>query len=91
MNDTVIWTPTAEQDLAAIWMAAGSARDAVRSASNTIDALLGRAPDTRGESRSGTVRLLFVPPLGADFDVQVDDRIVYVLTVWRTDQGRTRG
>ena len=40
------------------------------------------AGQTRGESRSNTLRIMFVPPLGVDFDVQEDDRIVYVLTVW---------
>ncbi len=81
MKYTVLWTPTAEQDLAAVWLNAVD-RDAVNSAANTIDAMLHRDPDTRGESRAGTVRILFVPPLGVDFDVQADDRIVYVLSAW---------
>jgi plasmid stabilization system protein ParE len=78
---TVVWTPTAEQDLAAIWLAAPD-RDAVNSAANTIDAMLGRDPETRGEPRTGTLRVLFVPPLGIDFDVKADDRMVYVLAAW---------
>jgi hypothetical protein len=78
---TVIWTPAAENDLAAIWLIAPD-RDAVNSAVNTIDYLLRRDPETKGESRSGNVRILFVPPLGIDFEVLVDDRIVYVLTAW---------
>ena len=81
MRYTVVWTPTAEQDLASVWLTAPD-REAVNSAANTIDHLLGRDPETRGESRAGTSRILFVPPLGVDFDVQADDRIVYVLTVW---------
>jgi plasmid stabilization system protein ParE len=78
---TVVWTPTAEDDLAAIWLGAPD-RDTVNSAADTIDALLRRDPETRGESRAGTLRILFVPPLGVDFDVQMDDRMVYVLAAW---------
>jgi hypothetical protein len=83
MRHTVIWTPTAEDDLAALWIAATD-RQAVTVAADTIDALLRTDPTTRGESRFDTVRMLRVPPLGVDFEVVDDDRIVYVLSVWRT-------
>jgi hypothetical protein len=33
---TVLWTPTAEQELASIWLGAGD-RNAVTSAAHTID------------------------------------------------------
>jgi hypothetical protein len=78
---TVLYRPSAEQHLAAVWMAAPD-RDAVRSAANTIDDLLSEDPDQRGESRYENVRILFVPPLGVDFEVNEQDRIVYVLSVW---------
>jgi hypothetical protein len=78
---TVVWTTAGEQDLAALWLTAPD-RAAVSSAANTIDALLANDPDQRGESRYDTVRILFVPPLGVDFDVQEPDRIVYVLSAW---------
>jgi len=39
-------------------------------------------PETRGESRHDTVRVLLVPPLGVHFDVVAADRTVYVLAVW---------
>jgi hypothetical protein len=81
MNYTVVWTPTAEQDLAAIWLSAED-RNAINSASSTIDSLLSRDAQSMGESRYDSVRVMFVPPLGVDFDVNEDDSIVYVLTVW---------
>jgi plasmid stabilization system protein ParE len=86
---TVLWTPTAEQELASIWLDAED-RNAVTSAAHTIDALLRADPHTRGESRHDAVRVLFVPPLGVDFDVVEADRIVYVLTVWSFGKRETR-
>jgi hypothetical protein len=78
---TVVWTPAAEEDLAALWLTAPD-RTAVTSAANTIDVVLANDPDQQGESRYDTVRELFVPPLGVDFDVQEPDRMVYVLSAW---------
>jgi plasmid stabilization system protein ParE len=88
MKYTVVWTPTAEQDLAAIWMKAGN-RDAVTGASSTIDALLERDPVSQGKSRYDTVRVMFEPPLGVDFDVSEDDRLVYVLAVWYIEKSKS--
>ena len=83
MKYTVVWTPSAEEDLAAIWIGAPDRR-AVTTASNAIDALLRTRPQTCGEPRFDTLRILVLPPLGVDFDVVEADRIVYVLTVWHT-------
>ncbi len=85
MRFTVSWTPTAQQDLAAVWMATTD-RNAVTSAANTIDALLAADPESRGDLRFDTVRTLAVPPLGVDFEVVEEDRIVYVLSAWDTTE-----
>jgi hypothetical protein len=79
---TVLWTPRAEDDLASIWLDAAQ-RPAISAAANKIDTLLSRDPNEQGRPRFDTVRELVVPPLGVDFDVPEDDRIVYVLGVWR--------
>ena len=34
-------------------------------------------------SRGGSLRVLFSGPLGADYEIYEDDRIVQVLIVWR--------
>jgi hypothetical protein len=83
MRFNVSWTPTAEQDLAAVWMDADD-RNAITSAAHTIDGLLAVDPESRGEVRFDTVRTLSVPPLGVDFEVVEPDRIVYVLSAWDT-------
>ena len=80
MRYTVIWRPSAEADLAAIWTEARD-RQTVSRAANQIDTLLRSAPTTSGESRSGDTRILVVPPLAVHFDVVADDRKVYVLTL----------
>jgi len=81
MMYTVLWTPAAEQELAALWLAAGD-RGAVTSAANSIDQLLKQDPEVRGILCFDTVRTLVVPPLGADFEIVDADRVVYVLSVW---------
>lgn len=81
MRYTVLWVPSAERDLAAIWTTSEE-RGSVASAANTIDALLREDATSRGEACFDTVRTLIVPPLGVDFEVQEDDRIVRVLAVW---------
>ena len=85
MNFTVLWRPVAEQRLAAIW-ASASDRNAVTRAVHAIDEALGIDPEQVGESRADDVRILFEEPLGAVFTVSPDDRMVYVLSVWRTGQ-----
>jgi hypothetical protein len=79
---TVAYKPSAEQELARLWNDAPD-RAAVTDAANQIDALLKVDPLTQGESRSGTTRILFVPPLAVLFEVSEDDRYVDVLQVWR--------
>jgi hypothetical protein len=86
MRFTVSWTPTAQQNLAAVWMAADD-KAAITSAANTIDVLLAADPESRGELRFDTVRSLAVPPLGVDYEIVEADRIVYVLTAWDTTKG----
>jgi hypothetical protein len=88
MKYNVIWTQPAEQELAALWMAAPE-RSAVTAASSEIDRLLQTDPDRCGEVCFDTVRTLNVPPLGADFEVVEADRLVYVLTVWDLAQGKS--
>lgn len=86
MSFTVIWTPAAEQDLAALWLTAKD-RTAVTSAASEIDRLLQRIPEALGESRFDTVRSFVFPPLGIDFEVLAQDRLVYVLSVWDAQRG----
>ncbi len=81
MSYTVIWTPVAEQKLAAIWIAAAD-RAAVAAAANETDLFLAKKPRLCGESRSGARRVMFAGPLGVEYTIIEDDRLVRVLTVW---------
>lgn len=83
MKFTVVWTPSAQQDLAAVWLGA-SARSAIASAADTIDRLLARDPEAIGAARFDTVRTFAIEPLGVDFEVVSQDRLVYVLSAWNT-------
>jgi plasmid stabilization system protein ParE len=84
MRYTVVWVPSAAQDLAAIWIEAED-RNAVTSAADRIDRLLREDPHRQGEPHYGSVRILLVPPLGIDFEVLEEDRLARVLTVWKED------
>jgi plasmid stabilization system protein ParE len=88
MRYTVVWKRSVEADLASIWLAAKD-RDAVTQAAREIDAALREDASSKGESRFGNKRILVMPPLGVDFSVVEDDRIVRVLTVWRIRTGRS--
>jgi hypothetical protein len=78
-----MWTPTAEQDLARIWIDADD-RNLMTAAASTLDGLLALDPETRGELQFDTVRSLAVGPLGVDFEVVDQDCIVWVLAAWDT-------
>src|SRR5438094_723354 len=61
MNYTVVWVPSAEQELAALWMDAAN-RDAVTRAAHEIDQQLRTDAHQRGESRTGNQRILLAAP-----------------------------
>jgi len=82
MRYTVLWRPSAEQNLAEIWTKAVD-RGAVARAADAIDGLLAQDPVSQGESRSGNTRVLFVDPWAVYFDVEADDRRVWAFDVWR--------
>lgn len=75
MKYTLIWKPTAEAELASLWTSAED-RQAITAAADAIDVLLRTDPNIRGESRSGPLRVLLVPPLGVDFEVYEAERRV---------------
>jgi len=80
---TVVWKPDAHAELAAIWTSAKN-RQAVSEAANQIDQLLKTTPHQQGESRNGSLRIMFVEPVGVIYDINEDDRIVSVAKVWIT-------
>ena len=83
MTYTVLWKSDAEDQLARLWMDAEN-RNAVRRAADKIDQLLGDDPLKQGESRSAGVRVMFVDPLAVFYQVQEQDRTVWVARVWST-------
>lgn len=82
MKYTVVWKPEAEEELARMWNEAQDRRE-LTAAANAIDRLLRTSPQDQGESRSGATRIMFVHPLGVIYDVEEQDRLVSVLSVWR--------
>src|SRR5687767_2105839 len=68
MKYTVLWNPGAEQDLAAVWLAATD-RKAVDAAATEIGLLLATRAETCGYLRPDTLRTLAVPPLAANVEV----------------------
>lgn len=83
MNYAVAWKPSAEQELAQIWLNAPD-RPAVTEAANRLDALLQADPYATSESRGGPTRILIEDPLAVLFEVDDDSHFVDVLKIWRT-------
>jgi hypothetical protein len=73
--------PSAEQELADVWLAA-SDRAAVTRAAHQIDQELRTDSHTRGELHAGDRRILYIEPLGVLFEISLDDRIARILQVW---------
>jgi hypothetical protein len=87
MSFQVHWVSDAEEELAAIWRAAGG-RNEVTEASHRIDQALRADPQQAGELRPEDRRILLEPPLGVTFTVSLWDRTVLVLAVWRFESRR---
>jgi hypothetical protein len=83
MRFTVVWSPAAEADLVEIWIRADD-RSAVTLAVKQLDNALANDPHDQGESRQEGIRVTFAKPLGLNFEVSLDDRLVRVLAVWAT-------
>ena len=84
MKYPVVWKPEAQRRLAELWMQAADQERFANSA-NLIDRELAIAPDSVGEQRIGSIRVVVVPPLGIYFRVNAEDRQVLILTVWSSE------
>ena len=80
MSYAVTWEPGAEQELTSVWMNTPDP-DAVTAAANEVERLLKYAPNDVGESRSGSVRVIFEPPLVVYYEVNDAARTVAVRNV----------
>jgi hypothetical protein len=80
MTFTVTYKPSAEQELADVWINAPD-RQAVTSAGNRIDQLLRTNPHQQGEARQDNVRVFVERPPAVQFEIHDDDCWVEVLRV----------
>jgi len=80
----VEWIQDALNELAAIWMLADSRlRQAITAATHALDQQLQSDPLQNSESRDEGERVAFSYPLGVQIEVDTEQRIVWVLNVWR--------
>jgi hypothetical protein len=80
----VEWIQQALDELTSIWMQADSSmRQAITVATHSIDTELQVNPYRSSESRDDEERVLFVYPLAVQIEVDLQQRIVWVLHVWR--------
>ena len=82
MKYTVVYLPSAEQQLADLWLKSADPA-AVTQASVKIDQLLKDDPLTIGESRVSSLRIIFEEPLAAIYDVREADFVVKVWSIWQ--------
>lgn len=80
----VEWLQKALDELASAWMKADeSLRQAITAATHTLDQELQANPYRQSESRDDEERVLFAYPLAVQVEVDRQQRIVWVLHVWR--------
>ncbi|HEY4232744.1 MAG TPA: hypothetical protein VGM76_04945 [Lacipirellulaceae bacterium] len=84
MSYRVIWSPFAE-DWLELFLSNAAERANIAAAAKDIDQQLIADPTALGESRYDEVRIGFVRPLGVQFEVLEDVRMVVVHDVWRID------
>ena len=85
MKYEVVWTTSAESDLANVWLDAVD-RSAVSLAADEIDQELASTPLSFGIARKSSVdRYTEVGPLGVAYEVVEDDKRVYVRHVYLCD------
>jgi hypothetical protein len=83
----VEWLQEALDDLTRIWTKSDSAlRHRITSAVHVVDQGLQRNPYDESESRGDENRVLFEYPLGFEIEVDLQQKIVWVLHVWRFRQ-----
>lgn len=81
MRYTVVWTPDAERELAAVWLAAAD-REGVTAAVHQLEQDICASPLSVGESRRSSIeRVAYLTPVGLTFLVVVDDSRVFVTAV----------
>lgn len=76
---TVVWLPSAQDELIDIWLTSND-RQSVTEAANAIDQHLRRDAHQRGQPFFGR-RILAISPLLVNFTVSLDDRLVTVAQV----------
>lgn len=82
MKFVVRWKQDALDDLAAMWLDAGSwDRRRITTSAREADRVLRRGPYGASESRDGDRRILFVAPLAITFRVDTEADKVEVLRV----------
>jgi hypothetical protein len=81
MSFFVAWTGHAHDRLERIWMAADDKR-AITKAADAIDVLLGDNPFTSDAVVMDEESTFIVEPLAVDYRVSVEDRKVFILSVW---------
>lgn len=79
MKFTVVWTEDAEEELARVWFRS-TRQQRITEASNTIDKELKIDAHTKGTQKD-IDRVLTIRPLAVLYHVNLEDRLVRVLSI----------
>jgi hypothetical protein len=82
MRYTLIWHPSAQDDLLSLWLE-GPDRRAISEAADSVDGTLRIDPVLRGETLTGPLRVVIIEPLEFVYRVIEDDRIVQIVALRR--------
>jgi hypothetical protein len=86
----VEWLREAVSELADLWIKADSpSRQVLTEVTHALDQELQADPFRQSESREEEVRILFADPLAVLFEVELQQRIVWILHVWTFRQAKS--
>jgi hypothetical protein len=78
----LLWLPSARDELARLWLAADSAlRARITASANALEHRRSRDPFAESESRDRNARITFEAPLAIRFEVDEDERRVWVIGI----------
>ncbi len=83
MQYRVLWSPDAEAIIESLVLESEPLAFVIADTVREIDVRLFESPHAFGESRSESLRVGFVYPLGVQFEVMDDVKTVIVHDVWR--------
>jgi hypothetical protein len=92
MKRDVWWMPDASKRLAKIWVDADAEMQrAITRGVDNLEESLRRNPEIIGESRGPFARVAVIGPIGVEFNLFLDGKLIRITRVWEIRRGKSKG